>query len=191
VLRAFRLGNAPVEQEVAMSEFERRQRLRWGLGLLLVCAGGCDAIGSFAVEAGDFAGATADVSCDRRYVSDGGTPAAFCQEVIATVAASEFADDCRAKHKATAAPGRCPRARIIAGCKLLKVNDDKSLVWDWYYDVSDIAADSGAHAALDGGPSPGPSPGSVFESRPRSVQEVAAFCADRSRYEQGAELDKP
>jgi hypothetical protein len=155
----------------------------WRFAFVLVCAAGCDTLGSFAVEAGDFAGAKADAYCDRRYVTDGGTPAAFCQEVIATVAASEFADDCRTKHRATAAPGRCPREGIIAGCKLLKVNDDKSQVWDWYYDVSDMVADAGADAATDAAP--------PFEIRPRSVADVAALCGDRSRYEEGAELDKP
>jgi hypothetical protein len=144
---------------------------------------GCSTLGSIAVEATDFAGAKADAHCDRRFVTDGGQPAAFCQEVTATVAAAEFADDCRAKHQALAGPGLCPRERIIAGCKLLEKHDDESLVWDWYYDVSDIVADAGTHAGRDGG--------ETFESRPRSVVEVAASCADPTRYVEGAELAQP
>ena len=108
----------------------------------LVSLAACDALGSIAVEGADFAGAKADVHCDRRFVTDGGQPAAFCQEVVATVAASEFSDDCRAKHKATAAPGVCPRSNVIAGCKLTKKNDDESKVSDWYYDVSDLVTDT-------------------------------------------------
>lgn len=155
----------------------------WSIVALAVFAGGCATLGSIAVEAGDFAGAKADAHCDRRYVTDGGQPAAFCQEVVATVAAAEFADDCRAKHQATAAPGLCPRARIIAGCKLLEKHDDDSVAWDWYYDVSDIVAEAGAFSGPDGG--------ATFESRPRSVKEVAATCADVTRYDNGAELAQP
>jgi len=149
-----------------------------GVGLFVLIAAGCDTLGSFVVSAGDFAGASSDAYCDRRYVADGGKPEAFCQEVVATVAASQFADDCRAKHEAESGPGRCPRERIIAGCKLKKVNEDKSTVVDWYYDVSDIVEEAGV------------SP-SAFDIRPRSVNEVAALCADPSRYEDGAELDAP
>jgi hypothetical protein len=141
---------------------------------------GCDTLSTVAIQAGDFAGAKSDAHCDRRYVTDGGQPAAFCQEVIATVAAAEFADDCRAKHEATAAPGPCPRERIIAGCKLHKANDDDSQVFDWYYDVSDVLAEAGTHAGPDGG--------ATFDSVQRAVKDVEAACADRSRYEEGAEL---
>ncbi|HVH41492.1 MAG TPA: hypothetical protein VM925_04085 [Labilithrix sp.] len=143
----------------------------------------CDTIGSVALEAGDFAGAKADAHCDRRFVSDGGKPAAFCQEIVATVAASEFADDCRAKHQATAAPGPCPRARIIAGCMLQEKHDDDSVVRDWYYDVSDIVADAGSRRDASDGP--------IFDGRPLAVTDVAKTCADRSRYESGAELVLP
>lgn len=138
----------------------------------------CDALGSFVVEAGDFAGAKADVHCDRRFVSDGGQPAAFCQEVLSTVAAAEFADDCRAKHRATAAPGACPRDHVVAGCKLHKDNDDDSLVLDWYYDVRALVADAGGDA-------------SAFESRAGSVDAVVHMCTDRQRYDEGADLVKP
>ena len=162
----------------------RAPPLRLWVSLLLVAFGvGCDALGSVVVEAGDFAGAKADAHCDRRFVTDGGQPAAFCQEVIATVAAAEFTDDCRAKHKATAAAGPCPRPKIIAGCKLLEPHDDDSKVWDWYYDVSDILADAGPNAGRDGG--------STFDSRPRTTAEVAAYCSDPTRYEEGAELATP
>jgi hypothetical protein len=176
---------APVRAEsVSSSRLVRAARfLRIGRIGVVLCVAGCGALGSIAVEATDFAGAKADAHCDRRYITDGGQPAAFCQEVVATVAAAEFSDDCRAKHQATAGAGLCPRARVIAGCKLHKLNDDKSLVWDWYYDVSDIVADAGPNAGPDGAP--------TFDSRPRSVKEVAASCADPSRYEEGAELANP
>ncbi len=152
------------------------------LGALAVAAG-CDTLGSIASEGVDFAGAKADAHCDRRSVTDGGQAAAFCQEVVSTVAAAEFADDCRTKHQAAAAPGLCPRAKIIAGCKLLKKNDDQSLVWDWYYDVSDAVAEAGAHAGPDGGP--------TFDSQQHSVAEVARSCADPTRYEEGAVFAQP
>lgn len=129
---------------------------------------GCDALGSVVVEAGDFAGAKTDVHCDRREVTADGTPAAFCQEVVATVAAAEFSDDCRAKHKATAAPGLCPRANVIAGCKLHKENKDDSSVYDWYYAVP-----------------------RDMDSRARVVDDVDKMCTDPKRYEEGAELARP
>jgi hypothetical protein len=144
----------------------------------LLFASACDAVTGAAVGAADFAGAKADAHCDRRFVTAGGEPAPFCQEVMGTLAAAEFADDCRTKHKATADPGPCPRAKILAGCKLLKKNDDDSNVWDWYYDVSDLV-------------DAGPDAGWVSESLPRSVSDVAASCADRTRYEEGAELVVP
>lgn len=139
----------------------------------------CDALGGFVVEAGDFAGAKADVHCDRRFVTDGGRPAAFCQEVLSTVAAAEFSDDCRAKHKATAAPGPCPRENIVAGCQLHKANQDDSKVYDWYYDVGGLVADGGSVEPL------------VFDSRARNVDAVQKMCADVERYEEGAELARP
>lgn len=148
--------------------------------LAVLAVAGCSAIGDVAtdtaVEAADFGGAKTDAHCDRRFVTAGGEPAAFCQEIVGTVAASEFADDCRAKHKAAADPGLCPRSRIIAGCVLHKQTDDGSRIVDWYYDVSDLAADT--------------SP--PFETLPSDVAEdvadVERMCADPSRYEQGAEL---
>lgn len=135
----------------------------------------CDGLTSVALEATDFAGAKADAHCDRRFVTDGGKPASFCQEIVGTVAGAEFADDCRQKHSASAGPGPCPREGIIAGCKLLEHHDDNSIVWDWYYDV----------AAIDGG-----SPAD-FAGAPSSVADVTATCADTSRYDQGAELAQP
>jgi hypothetical protein len=150
----------------------------WGSALV-----GCSTLGSIANEGVDFAGAKADVHCDRRFVTDGGQPAAFCQDVSATVAAAEFSDDCRAKHQATPGPGLCPRARIIAGCLLHKKNDDESIVHDWYYDVSDLIAEAGPNAGPDGG--------QTFDSRLHSLGEVRAACADPTRYEEGAEPATP
>ncbi len=146
--------------------------MKW-VAFLLILAAGCDVVQDQAVQAADFAGAKADAHCDRRFVTAGGEPSAFCQEIVQTVAASEFADDCRAKHEATADTGLCPRAQIVAGCKLLKHTDDNSLVTDWYYDVS----------SLDGG--------LKFESRVSGVSDVARMCADPKRYEDGAELVLP
>jgi hypothetical protein len=146
-------------------------------------AAGCSTLGSIASEGVDFAGAKADAHCDRRFVTDGGQAAAFCQEIVSTVAAAEFSDDCRVKHLATAGAGLCPRERAIAGCKLHKKNDDDSLAWDWYYDVSDVLADAGPHAGPEGGP--------TFDTQLHDVAEVKAACADPSRYEEGAELANP
>lgn len=144
---------------------------------------GCAALGDIAVEGVDFAGAKADANCDRRFVTEGGQPAAFCQEIVATVAAAEFTDDCRAKHKATAGAGLCPRSRIIAGCKILEKHDDDSVATDWYYEVSDVLAEAGPRAGPDGGP--------TFDSQPHSAAEVRATCADKTRYEDGAEFVMP
>jgi hypothetical protein len=144
----------------------------------------CDTVASIAAKGADFGGATADAHCDRRDVLDGGQASAFCQEVTGTVAASQFSDDCRIKHAAVAGPGLCPRAAIIAGCKLEAQNDDGSLVWDWYYDVSAAIAEAGAEAGIDGGPT-------FADPVAHSVNDVARICADRTRYADGAELALP
>lgn len=115
-------------------------------------------------------GATDNAYCDRRYVDPGGEPSAFCQEIIETLASSEFQDDCRDKHLARADDGRCPQERIIGGCKLRKENDDGSIVYDWYYDISDA----------DGG--------GTFATAPRTPEDVAELCADPKRYEEGADF---
>ena len=149
-----------------------------GLAALAAVASACDAITSVATTGADFGGATADAHCDRRFVTDGGKPSSFCQEIVGTLAATQFSDDCRGKLLATPGPGLCPRERIIAGCKLDKKNRDDSLVWDWYYDVTDTdGGDAGA---------------TVFEPpTPRDTLDVSRTCADRVRYEDGAELVQP
>jgi hypothetical protein len=145
-----------------------------GLAVLAALASACDVITGVATTGADFGGATADAHCDRRFVTDGGRPSSFCQEIAGTVAATQFADDCRLKLLATPGPGLCPRERVIAGCKLDKKNRDDSLVWDWYYDVSGDAGDGG------------------FEPpTPRDTIDVSRTCADRLRYEDGAELVLP
>ena len=163
----------------------RPLRLSFVLGALAAFTFGlgtaCDALGSFVVEAGDFAGAKADVHCDRRFVTDGGRAAAFCQEVLGTVAGAEFSDDCRAKHKATAAPGPCPKENIVGGCKLHKDNADDSLVYDWYYDVTPLLAEAGTDP-ITGEP--------AIDSRYEDEAEVAKACADPKRYDEGAEPAK-
>jgi hypothetical protein len=157
------------------------------LVLAVTAIAACDAITSVAVSGADFGGATADAHCDRRFVSDGGRSSSFCQEIVGTLAASQFADDCRSKHEATSGTGLCPRQRIIAGCKLDQKNSDNSLVWDWYYDVSDIIADAGSMRTLPDGGSE-----LLFEPpTPQTVTDVADACADRLRYEMGAELVQP
>lgn len=152
------------------------------LGGLLVVVG-CETLGDIAVEGVDFAGAKADAYCDRRFVTDGGQAAAFCQEIVTTVAAAEFTDDCRAKHRATAGAGLCSRARVIGGCKILEKHDDDSVATDWYYDVTELLAEAGPNAGPDGG--------QTFDSQPRTAAEVREYCADKSRYDQGAEYVSP
>ncbi len=138
------------------------------IAVFLVLGAGCRAGGCLAATLGDTVNATKNARCDRRYVTDGGTPSAFCQELIDTVAASEFEDDCRDKHQAAASDGFCPRAKILGGCLLHKKNDDGSIVYDWYYDVADSGVD--------------------YKDAPRTIDEVKTFCADPTRYEDGAEF---
>jgi hypothetical protein len=157
---------------------------RTGLLAALAFAAACDVLNAVAVQGADFGGATADAHCDRRLALDGGQPSSFCQDVQATVAASQFSDDCRLHLLATPGPGLCPRAGIIAGCKLDKKNGDDSIVHDWYYDVSAELGDGGLDAGPDG-EAPFASP------VPLTVAQVAQVCADRTRYEDGAELAFP
>ena len=145
----------------------------------LVLLGACRAAGCAAATFGDIVGETGDSHCDRRFVTGNNERADFCQEIIDTVAQSDFEKDCRDKHGASAGEGRCPRERVIAGCKLDKVNDDGSEVWDWYYDVSDLE-DAG-----DGGD------GGGFENPVHTKAEVRALCNDRTRYDEGATYQDP
>ena len=145
----------------------------WFLGIFAVA--GCSALGSIASNGVDFAGGKADVHCDRRFVTDGGQAAAFCQEQAQTVAGAQFSDDCVANHKASAGPGLCPRESLIAGCLLDEHHDDDSTTTDWYYDVSGLLAEAGSHAGPDGG--------QTFDSVENSVAEVKATCADKTRYD--------
>ena len=161
-----------------------KRHLLWA-ALLAVFGAGCRAGGCVAATFGDIIGTTGDAYCDRRFVDDPATEsrAPFCQEIIDTVARGRFEDDCEDKHGAATGDGLCPRADIIAGCRLDKVNDDGSEVYDWYYDVSAIIADAGDQAGPDGAP--------TFVEPPLTKDDVADLCADPSRYEEGAELRDP
>ena len=160
----------------------RRSAFASKAALFLVLAG-CKGAACIAAQAGEFVGAKADAFCDRRFVTDGGQPAPFCQEARETLGGSQFADDCRNNHQAMAGAGLCPREHIIAGCKLHKENDDKSEVYDWYYDVSDILAEAGASAGRDGGP--------TFEETQSTRADVERLCTDPDRYEEGADTVDP
>jgi hypothetical protein len=141
----------------------------------VVVLAGCRIGGCAAATLGDIVGETGDAHCDRRFVTPGKDPASFCQEVIDTVATSQFEDDCRSSHGASADDGKCPRERIIAGCQLHKENDDGSKVYDWYYDVTDLE-DAAAH---DAGPP-------FLDPPARTKEDVQKLCADPSRYDEGA-----
>mgnify|MGYP005857242321 CR=1 FL=1 len=149
--------------------------LRLLLVALLTLAAGCRAAGCAANVFGDVFGATGDARCDRRFVPPEREPASFCQEIVDTLATSQFQDDCRETHAASTGDGRCPRERVLGGCKLHKVNDDGSEVWDWYYDVSDLEVEAGLS----------------FEQPARTTEDVKALCADRERYEEGATFFGP
>lgn len=152
--------------------------------LLLVGFGvGCRPAGCVAAAFGDVVGATGDAHCDRRFVPQGDQAAPFCQEIIDTLATSQFKDDCEQKFQAATGDGRCGRDRIIGGCKDLKKNDDNSEVWDWYYDISDLVDAEGPEAGPDGGV--------TFVDPPLTIEDVKKLCADPKRYEDGAEFAEP
>jgi hypothetical protein len=149
------------------------RRFFWPFFFVLACS--CRAGGCAANVLGDVVDATGDAHCDRRFISGADKkPASFCQEIIDTIALSEFQDDCRSKHTAISGEGLCARDKIIGGCKLHKENDDGSEVYDWFYDVTELEADGG-----------------VFEEPVRTKEEVEKLCADPKRYEEGAHFVMP
>jgi hypothetical protein len=150
-------------------------RRNWLVLALVIAATGCRAGGCVLATLGDIVGATGDARCDRRFVADDRNPAPFCQEIIDTLARSQFQNDCREKHAAQAGEGRCPREDLLGGCKLHKQNDDGSDVWDWFYDVTALEEDAGIE----------------FDRPARTADEVRALCADRGRYEEGATFFEP
>lgn len=153
----------------------RRPRSLLALALLVAAGAGCRPAGCVAASLGDVVDATGDAHCDRRFVPGDREPGSFCQEIVDTLAASEFQDDCRDKHAALAEEGRCPRERALGGCKVHKENDDGSEVFDWYYDVTDVARDGGM----------------PFVDPARTTEDVKKLCADPARYEEGAEFVAP
>jgi hypothetical protein len=154
------------------------------LVLLFALVVSCKAGGCAANVLGDVVGQTGDAYCDRRFVANlSKEPGSFCQEIIDTVATSQFTDDCREKFAARAGDGRCPRERVLGGCKIHKENDDGSEIWDWYYDVSDLE-DSGIEGR-DAGPDAGP----LFKEAARTKEDVRKLCADKTRYEEGATFE--
>jgi hypothetical protein len=158
--------------------------------LLFALVAGCRAGGCAANTLGDVVGETGDAYCDRRFVANTEKePAPFCQEIVDTVAQSEFQEDCRAKFAAKAEEGRCPRERIIGGCKIHKNNDDGSEIWDWYYDVSDLeeAGIDGRDAALPDGGDAGP----LFKEPVTTKEQVKKLCEDKLRYDEGAHYEDP
>lgn len=145
------------------------------LAFALGCSLGCRPAGCVAASLGDVVGATGDAYCDRRFVPGDREPGSFCQELVDTLAASEFQDDCRDRHAARSDEGRCPRERALGGCKILEEHDDGSEVFDWYYDVSDVMRDGGK----------------PFVDPARTTADVQKLCADKTRYDKGAEFVAP
>lgn len=144
---------------------------------------GCDGLGGVASEIAAAHGTEHSAYCDRRFITGGKSrPAAFCQEVVETLAAQRFIEDCEQKYGAKTDIGRCPAAKIIAGCKVGKRNDDESVVYDWYYDVRDLEA-SDAGTLPDGSP--------AFLGPPRTPEDVRALCNDPGLYDQGATYVAP
>lgn len=183
---------APERSRYTRSVNERARTAGFLVVALAVSVIACNAITSVVVSGASFGGATADAYCDRRYVTLGGQRSAFCQEIVNTLAASQFADDCRTKHDATTGPGLCPRAQIIAGCKLLQVNEDNSVATDWYYDIASFYAEAGLEEPEEGGVETGDDGGPLFAPPVAyDVTDVAALCADPTRYAAGAVLVFP
>ena len=148
--------------------------------LASLALGGCESAAGFvAGVAGNLVGETGDSACDRRFVGDGGARGSFCQELVDTVATSQFQDDCRTKFQAQAWGGRCPREQVLGGCKIGKKNEDGSQSWDWFYDVSALEQDAGV------------APGALFPDAPRSADDVKKLCADPARYSDGADFAPP
>lgn len=140
---------------------------------MLACS--CKPAGCAANVLLDIVDETGDAHCDRRFISDPNKKrASFCQEIVDTIALSEFQEDCRSKHTAISGEGSCARDRIIGGCELHNENDDGSKVYDWFYDVSDLEAEGG-----------------VFEAPARTREDIEKLCADPKRYDQGAHFVTP
>ena len=142
---------------------------RLGLPLALVVAGlcGCSFFGHLAGDLEGAFGGTSDGACDRRYGASE-TPQPFCQEVVGTIAVSQFGTDCTNHLQGLYTKGQCPRdATLLGGCKLDKSNEDGSHTTDWYYDVD---------ALIDAGETF--NPGSLVHD----ASDVKAICSSPSHY---------
>lgn len=139
------------------------------LGALSACSAFAGVFGGVGVG-----GATdPDNSCDRRF---GAKPEPFCQEITNTLVGLQFKEDCVTKFSAKAESTVCPRADVVGGCRIDKINEDGSRVTDWFYDVTNF--DGGADAFLP-------------SARHLTAADVKPKCADRKRYENGAHFVDP
>ncbi len=135
------------------------------LGLL----GGCSAVEYIGGSLAATVGISEDSFCDRRFVREDKADRRgnFCQDIVDTVADSEFREDCDQKFGARTGTGRCDRGSSLGGCAVAEVERDGSQVTDWFY-----AADGGTET-------------------PRTPDEVAKLCDDRARYDRGARFVRP
>lgn len=138
------------------------------LRLTLLLALSCKVPGSLVAAA-----AGGDSSCDRRG-GESERPEPFCQEILETVAGSQFREDCATKLKGLPREDKCPRENVIGGCKVSVTNDDGSEIIDWFYNVD---SDPDSKVKL--------------ENRIHTQEEVRAKCMDQGRYELGATFVTP
>jgi len=142
---------------------------KYRLAAAAVLLGGCSAVEFIGGSLAATVGISEDSYCDRRFVSDDKADkrTAFCQDIVDTVADSEFREDCSKKFGARTGTGRCDRGTTIGGCAVSEVERDGSQVTDWFY-LTDFD-----------------------DAGPRNKDDVGKLCGDRSRYERGASFVTP